>query len=119
MYAIRSYYDNVRPVRDMTRRAVTINLDPACETPAARIFKKQPVAMVLQHRGDYVSKALTIIRAWIVAGRPIAEVKPLATFTEWSTLCRQPLLWLGCADPAANVFSSMDDDPDREILGNP
>jgi hypothetical protein len=74
--------------------------------------------MVLQQRGYYVSQALTIIRAWVVAGRPVVEVKPLATYTYWSSLCRQPLLWLGCPDPAANVFASMEDDPDREILGN-
>lgn len=110
--------NNVRPVRDMTRRAVTIYLDPACEIPAARTFHKQPVAMVLQRRGYFVSLALTIIRAWIVAGRPFAEVKPLASYSDWSALCRQPLLWLGCSDPATNVFTSMEDDPDREILGN-
>jgi hypothetical protein len=32
--------NNVGPVADMTRRCITINLDPGCETPAAREFKK-------------------------------------------------------------------------------
>ena len=74
--------------------------------------------MVLQQRGYYVSQALTIIRAWIVAGQPVTDVKSLASYSEWSSLCRQPLLWLGCPDPATNVFASMEDDPDREVLGN-
>jgi hypothetical protein len=109
--------NNVLPVRDMTRRALTIHLDPACETPATRTFKKQPLEEVLRNRGYYVGLALTIIRGWIVAGRPMAEVKPLATYTDWSLLCRQPLLWLGCPDPATNLFAAMNTDPDREMLG--
>ena len=109
--------NNVLPVRDMTRRALTIHLDPACETPATRTFKKQPLEEVLRNRGYYVGLALTIISGWIVAGRPMAEVKPLATYTDWSLLCRQPLLWLGCPDPATNLFAAMNTDPDREMLG--
>lgn len=108
--------NNVGPIRDMARRTVTITLDPACETPATREFRKQPVAIVKAARGHYVSLALTIIRAWIVAGRPITSVTPLATYTEWSSLCRQPLLWLGRPDPASSIFAYMVQDPDRESL---
>ena len=67
--------NNVDPVRDMTRRTVTINLDPECETPATREFKKNPVNDVAEKRGEFISAALTIIRAWIVAGKPITAVK--------------------------------------------
>jgi len=109
--------NNVGPIRDMARRTVTITLDPACETPAARTFKKDPVSMVQGNRGRFVSLALTIVRAWIVAGRPITEIKSLATYTDWAALCRQPLLWLGRPDPAISVFESMAQDPDRETLG--
>ena len=56
--------NNVDPVRDMTRRVITISLDPACETPAARDFTKQPVTNVRNNRGHYVSLVLTIVRAW-------------------------------------------------------
>ena len=71
---------------------------------------------VLRERGRYVSAALTIVRAWIVAGRPKAACKPLAGFGDWSDLCRQPLLWLGLADPTESVFEAMAEDPDRETL---
>lgn len=40
----------------------------------------------------------------------------MASFGDWTDLCRQPLLWLGCADPAASVFEAMAEDPDRETL---
>ncbi|MGY6278123.1 death domain-containing protein [Methylomonas sp. MgM2] len=109
--------NNVDPVRDMTRRTITITLDPTCEIPAAREFSKQPVLETRANRGRYVSLALTIIRAWVCANRPKTECKNIATYSDWSNLCRQPLLWLGLHDPAACIFESMLDDPDREQLG--
>ena len=109
--------NNVGPVQDMTRRCVTIRLDPGVEIPASRTFRRpELVRELLIDRGRYVSAALTIVRAWIVAGRPRSECKALAGFGEWSNLCRQPLLWLGCSDPTVSVFESMADDPDREML---
>ncbi len=110
--------NNVGPVQDMARRCITMHLAPACEVPAARSFKRpELVGDVLRERGRFVSAALTIVRAWIVAGRPIARCRSLAGFGNWSDLCRQPLLWLGMADPTASVFEAMADDPDRETLG--
>jgi len=110
--------NNVGPIQDMTRRCITINLDPACEVPAARTFNRPDlVREVLKDRGRYVSAALTIVRAWIEAGRPKTECRSLATYGLWSDLCRQPLLWLGMEDPATSVFEAMGEDPDRETLG--
>jgi len=111
--------NNVGPVQDMTRRCITISLDPGCESPAGRIFEHPDLVRdVLRERGRYVSAALTIVRAWIVAGRPKkAKYKALAGFGDWSDLCRQSLLWLGCADPTDSVFEAMEEDPDRELLG--
>ena len=110
--------NNVGPVKDMTRRCISIRLDPGCETPAARSFKRpELVREVLRERGRYVSAALTIVRAWIVAGKPMTICKSLAGYGDWSDLCRQPLLWLNCADPTVSVFEAMSEDPDRETLG--
>ena len=110
--------NNVGPVQDMTRRCITIHLDPGCEVPAARTFKRPDlVREVLRERGRFVSAALTIVRAWIVAGRPKTVCKSLAGYGDWSDLCRQPLLWLGLADPTESVFEAMAEDPDRETLG--
>ena len=109
--------NNVEPVRDMTRRVITINLDPACETPAARDFRKQPVSEVRADRGRYVSMALTIVRSWHCAGRPKTACKTIASYADWSDYCRQSLMWLGLPDPAACIFEAMNDDPDRELLG--
>lgn len=110
--------NNVSPIKDMTRRCITINLNPEVEIPATRIYKRPDlIPELLQERECYVSAALTIVRAWIVAGRPKAQCKSLAGYGEWSDLCRQPLLWLGYCDPAASIFNSISEDPDREQLG--
>jgi len=110
--------NNVGPVQDMARRCITIHLDPGCEVPAARTFARPNLVRdVLHERGRYVSAALTIIRAWVVAGRPKSLCKSLAGFEEWSDHCRQPLLWLGLEDPTESVFLAMNEDPDRETLG--
>jgi hypothetical protein len=109
--------NNVEPVRDMTRRCVVIGLDPKVETPAAREFKANPLTLVRTNRARYVSAALTIVRAWIVAGKPNTPCKPLNSFEQWTDWIRQPLLWLGQPDPVAKVFETMAHDPDRETLG--
>lgn len=109
--------NNVGPVQDMTRRCITIHLDPGCEVPASRSFRRpELVREVLSERGRYVSAALTMVRAWCVAGKPKAECKSLAGYGDWSDLCRQPLLWLGLADPTESVFEAIAEDPDRETL---
>ena len=109
--------NNVGPVQDMTRRCITISLSPQYEVPAAREFERPDLIQeVLRDRGRYVTAALTITRAWIVAGRPKSPCKPLAGYGVWSNFCRQPLMWLGCEDPTASVFEAIADDPDRETL---
>jgi hypothetical protein len=110
--------NNVVPIRDMSRRCLTINLNPGVEIPAARTYKRPNlISEILQNREHYVSAALTIIRGWIVAGMPKTECKALAGFDDWSNLCRQPLLWLGYSDPASAIFEAIKEDPDREQLG--
>lgn len=109
--------NNVGPLRDMSRRCITINLDPQCETPATRQFQSDPLARVRSNRAQYVSHALTLVRAWLGAGRPLTTCKPLASYGVWSDLVRQPLLWLGLPDPASSVFEQLAQDPDRETLG--
>lgn len=109
--------NNVGPVQDMTRRCITVRLSPQVETPAGRTFERPNLIRdVLHERGRFVSAALTIIRAWIFAGRPRTPCKELASYGDWSDLCRQPLMWLGCADPTTSVFEAMSEDPDRETL---
>lgn len=110
--------NNVTPIKDMARRCITINLNPEVEIPAARTFKRPNlITEVFQNREKYVSAAITVVFAWVFAEKPKSECKSLAGFSDWSDLCRQSLLWLGCADPAVSIFEAIKEDPDREQLG--
>ena len=109
--------NNVGPVADMTRRTITLRLDPGCETPAPRTFKRPDLLReVLAERGKFISAALTVIRAWVVAGCPATACKPIASYNRWSDWCRQPLLWLGMPAPANSIFEGMDEDPECDSL---
>jgi len=110
--------NNVGPVNDMTRRCLTIGLSSKAEHPAQRTFKHPDLLEVVRaKRGECVSAALTIIRAWIEAGKPSHAGKNIASYGLWSEYCRSPLIWLGCDDPVENLFRKMTEDPERELLG--
>jgi hypothetical protein len=109
--------NNVGPVRDMARRVITIRLDPKVENPALRQFADAPATTLERQRGEFVSHALTIIRAHRVAGSPRARCTGFGGYDDWAALVRHPLLWLGVADPVANVVEQLAIDPDREELG--
>jgi hypothetical protein len=110
--------NNVGPIADMARRCITIDLEPACETPATRTFRRPGLLQEVRgKREPFVTAALTIIRAWVVAGCPRMPSPPIASFGQWDAWCRQPLLWLDLADPATSLFAAMQEDPVRETLG--
>lgn len=113
---ILSSGNNVGPIKDMARRCIAIHLDPKVDTPASKKYANDPVKMVRKNRERYVSLAITIIKAWITAGKPISKCSALASYERWSELIRQPLLWLNLPDPATRVFEQLNVDPDRELL---
>jgi hypothetical protein len=110
--------NNVGPIYDMARRCITINLEPNVEIPAARSFNNPNlIATIMKDREKFISAAITIVNAYISSGCPKTECKDLSGFCRWSELCRQPLLWLGGADPAASIYEAIKKNPDRELLG--
>ncbi len=113
---ILSSGNNVGPVEDMTRRVLTIYLNPAEPNPAERTFQHPNLIDELRaNRAHFVSCALTVISAWMLAGRPRTKcMKTLNSFMQWGEWCRLPLLWLGRSDPATRLFELMANDPERE-----
>jgi hypothetical protein len=109
--------NNVGPTRDLLRRVLPIRLDPRCSTPAIKDFWGSPVQEVRAKRGQCVTAALTIIRAWRNAGCPRANVPSIVTYGgAWADYCRFPLLSLGCADPATRLIEQVRHDPDSDAL---
>jgi hypothetical protein len=111
--------NNIILVGDLCRRVVTATLDPKLERPELRVFAGNPVYTVLADRGAYVAAALTVCRAYVVAGRP-GRANPIASFEGWSDTVRSVLIWLGEADPASSMEAARADDPElgrlREML---
>ena len=110
--------NNVEPMADMARRVLTINLDPKEEIPALRQYKNRNLLdEVYENRHLYITDVLTIVRAWIQAGKPIADAPNVGSFNQWSDCCRQPLLWLGLEDPVTSIINSIKYDPQQAAEG--
>lgn len=107
--------NNARVRGDMVRRTLISDLDPMMERPELRAFTGNPVETVLADRSRYVSACLTVVRAYIEAGRPNPP-KPLASYEDWSGLVRGALIWLGYADPVISMEVAREDDPDLTDL---
>ena len=100
---------------DMTRRALLCRLDAKVERPELRVRKRDPIAEVRDGECGHLVAALTVLRAYHVAGRP-AQPKPLGSFEAWSNWVRGALVWLGYADPVASIEHVRADDPTLSAL---
>lgn len=101
-------------VGDLNRRAIICLIDPKMENPSERAFGFNPIERALKGRPRYVAAALTVLRAYQAAGRPKQGGRIMGSFGEWCRTVRDPLLWLGEADPAVTCVPSNPDDPERE-----
>jgi putative DNA primase/helicase len=102
--------NNLTLVGDMTRRAMMCTMNPGVERPELRVFSRNPLDMVRTERDKYVIAALTILRAFHLAGRP-SQKSPLGSFSEWSSWIRDALIWLGEADPCDTMEKVRQNDP--------
>ena len=80
----------------------TIKFDPRTEDPEARPFKSDIRTKVLGRRKELLAALLTIWR-WGRIDTGIKAGRPLGSFEQWSKWVRDPLLALGCQDPAERV----------------
>jgi hypothetical protein len=102
--------NNFVAVGDLERRTIVCKLDPKCEAPETRVFSFEPVAVAKERRPALVVAALTVLRAYHVAGRP-GRPDPLGSFEDWSNLVRGSLMWLGEADPVGTMAEVRASDP--------
>jgi hypothetical protein len=104
---------------DMVRRTLICRLDPKCERPDLRTFNTEdPIIVMQRERPKYVIAALTVLRAFVLAGRPKPKgYMPLGSFEDWSDLVRCCLIWLGEADPCNTIEELRKRDPEISQLG--
>lgn len=97
---------------DLARRFLTVELDAGTDSPENRKFVGDIQSEVLQSRADLLAALLTIWR-W---GRvePQRSGETLGSFEEWQRWVRDPLLALGCQDPAERVAEAKERDSRRQ-----
>lgn len=112
-------------VGDMGRRTLRIRIDTRHESPEERDDYKHPerggedklLAWVRENRADLVVDALTVLRAWHVAGRP-GDVRRWGSFESWASTIAKCVQWLGLPDPTlGRATQDAALDPVRQALG--
>jgi hypothetical protein len=74
--------NNAQLDADVISRSILIALDTNSETPEDREFAFNPVQYIAQNRGEVQAAILTIVRAWLEAGRPERSQK-VSRFPAW------------------------------------
>ncbi len=108
--------NNLVVAGDLTTRIVPCNLDPKVERPEEREFERNLYDWIPANRPRLIREALTVLRAFVVAGRPKQAIKNFARFEDWSGLVRSTLVWLDEADPLTGREAIEDGDPIRVKL---
>jgi hypothetical protein len=107
--------NNVTFKGDMVRRGLVCNLETLDERPELRRFNRNTLRQAGANRATYVAAGLTVMRAYLTAGAP-EMCGSFASYAEWSTMVRSPLVWLGEPDPVASVDTTQAEDPELADL---
>lgn len=89
--------NNLRVAGDMPRRSYSVRLDANAERPWERTgFKIKGLQRHIRaNRGDLLSAALTVVRAWYTNGKPQASVPTLGSFEHWTETVGSVLAFAG------------------------
>ena len=89
--------NNVSIGGDLPRRTIRVTIDPRCPHPERRtgFTIPAPVKWVAAHRGELIAALLTIIRSWVVAGRPLGDEAGSDDFADWVRTVRGILAHAG------------------------
>lgn len=108
--------NNITFAGDVTRRTVRCGLDAKSERPDQRVFDFDFSEEILRDRPALVIAGLTVLRAFVVAGKPgLGGLTPMGSFADWAWV-RGALVWLGQADPALTREQILEADPRRADL---
>jgi hypothetical protein len=100
---------------DLARRFIAVDFDPRTEDPEARPFKNDIRTEVIERRTELLGAVLTIWR-WGRVTSGIRAGRALGSFEQWCRWVRDPLLALGCQDPAERVSEAKERDGRRQAI---
>jgi hypothetical protein len=92
--------NNIEISGDTCRRVLLTRVDPEMERPDEREGFAHPdlLAWCLAERPRLVVAALTLLRAFVVAGRPKQPIKPFGSFEAWAALVPSAIVFAGGGD---------------------
>ena len=102
---------------DLARRFVAVDFDARTEDPEARPFATDIRVEVTKRRKELLAALLTIWR-WGRTATGIEAGLPLGSFEQWCRWVRDPLLALGCQDPAERVSEAKERDGRRQAVAD-
>lgn len=110
--------NNLRFGSDIARRVLPIRLVPDVENPEERTGFDHPNLMqwVTDNRPQLAVAALTMLRAYFVAGKPAQPGGQWGSFESWSEIVRGAIVWCGLADPLATRETAKADDNSISIV---
>ncbi len=93
--------NNITLPADLSRRFLSVLLDPKCEAPHLRTGFRIPrlAAYVREHHPRLLTAALTLLRAFVNAGRPQHRHPKLGSYEAWDELVRAAVIWATGVDP--------------------
>ena len=97
--------NNVSIGGDLARRCLWVTIDPNDPHPEWRTeftIKGLP-RWVARHRGDIIAALLIMIRAWVVAGRPVGKSRGEDDYARWIETCQGILSVAGVAGTVAGT----------------
>lgn len=112
--------NNVELRADTARRCSHCRLETPDEHPEFKAgFKYEDLRRhVREMRGELLSAAITILKAWFVAGKPRHGLNPWGSFEGWSAIVREAVVFAGLPDPGETRMSLLTSaDRDANTMG--
>lgn len=111
--------NNVSVLRDTVRRTLICRMESLVERPEERAsFKHAPlVPWVLANRAALVAAALTVLRSFVVAGRPSQGLRAFGSFEAWAELVAASIVHAGGASVLDALPRDDADNSERAVLG--
>ncbi|MGK4001118.1 hypothetical protein WMF31_00735 [Sorangium sp. So ce1036] len=111
--------NNITLTGDTARRVLISRLESDLENPEDRAEFKHPdlLGWVRTERTRLVAAALTLLRAFFIAGCPQGHVKPWGSFGPWAQFVPAAILFAGGADPMlTRPTVEGEEDPEKQAL---
>lgn len=111
--------NNVDIAGDTARRVMKSQIESPLENPEERTGFRHPdlLGWVRANRTRLVVAGLTILRAYVVAGRPDVGTKTWGSFESWARLIPPALVWAGAPDPMlARPTNDISAEPEKAAL---